>query len=232
MTLYVGTSGYAYREWKGSFYPTDLPAARMLRYYGGRFPAVESNSTFKSMPTAAAVRAWAAEVPAGFKFAIKAPEQITHRKRLKGVGRLVTQLFVVADVLKRRLGPVLVQLPPNFKKDVPRLRDFLASVPPRRRVAFEFRNASWFDEEVYGLLRKRRAALCIADADKLTVPFVPTADWGYLRLRRDSYGTAALRTWAKRVGEQSWKDAFVFFKHDDAGRGPAMARQFSELVVR
>lgn len=230
MNVFVGTSGYSYREWKGSFYPADLPAKRMLRFYGSRFRAVESNSTFRGVPEPAAVKAWAAEVPAGFKFAIKAPQRITHIKRLKDAGDAVAELFDVAAVLKQRLGPVLFQLPPNFKKDVPRLRYFLAVVPPRRRFAFEFRHESWFDEEVYGLLRKRRAVLCVADAEKLTVPFVATADWGYLRLRRDSYGTAALRTWARHVREQNWRDAFVFFKHDDKGRGPAMAAKFNALL--
>jgi uncharacterized protein YecE (DUF72 family) len=230
MNLYVGTSGYSYKEWKGSFYPKDRPNTQMLRHYGEHFRTVEINSTFRGMPAASVLQGWAGDVPAEFQFAIKAPQRITHIKRLKDVGELVAQLFDVAGVLKGRLGPVLVQLPPNFKKDAPRLRDFLAVLPPRRRVAFEFRQASWFDDEVYDLLRRRRAALCVADADKLTVPFVATADWGYLRLRRDTYSAAALRTWATRVRKQVWTDAFVFFKHDDAGRGPVMAAKFLEMV--
>ncbi|HEX4591555.1 MAG TPA: DUF72 domain-containing protein [Gemmataceae bacterium] len=230
MNLYVGTSGYAYKEWKGTFYPKNLPNSRMLRYYGEHFVTVEANSTFRAMPEPSTVRSWASEVPAGFKFAIKAPQRITHIKRLKDVGEAVSQLFDIAGVLKNRLGPVLFQLPPNFKKDAPRLRAFLRLLPPRRRVAFEFRHQSWFDDEVFGLLRKRRAALCIADAEgDLNVPFVATADWGYLRLRRPVYDAVAMKKWIKQIRQQRWSDVFVYFKHDDAGNGPAMAKRLLAL---
>jgi uncharacterized protein YecE (DUF72 family) len=230
MNLYVGTSGYSYPKWKGAFYPSKLPNKQMLRYYGEQFLAVESNSTFRKMPEPSALQSWAGEVPANFKFALKAPQQITHFRRLKDVGEPVAKLFEVAAVLKKRLGPVLFQLPPNFKKDVPRLRDFLGLLPARHRVAFEFRHQSWFDDEVFGLLRKHRAALCIADAEgDLKFPFVATADWGYLRLRRPAYNAAALKRWAKRVRQQAWKDAFVFFKHEDEAKGPEMAKRFLEL---
>ncbi len=191
--LYVGTSGYSYKEWKGSFYPKNLPDKQMLRYYGERFRTVEINNTFYRMPKASVLEAWAAEVPADFKFVLKAPQRITHIQRLKDAGESVSYLLEVAGALKERLGPLLFQLPPNLKKDVPRLREFLALLPLERRAAFEFRHPSWFDDEVFGLLRDHQAALCIAEAeDDLEVPFVATADWGYLRLRRPDYGDAEL----------------------------------------
>jgi len=230
MNLYVGTSGYSYPEWKGPFYPRDLPAKQMLRYYGQHFRAVESNYTFRSLPTPAVVATWAADLPAGFKFALKAPQQITHIKRLKDVAEPVARFLDVAAGLKRRLGPLLFQLPPNFKKDVARLRDLLTLLP-RRRAALEFRHPSWFDDEVFGLLRKRGAALCIADTDEgLDVPFVATADWGYLRLRGTDYGDAELKAWLKRIRGQGWRDAYVFFKHEDEANGPRLAKRLAALA--
>jgi uncharacterized protein YecE (DUF72 family) len=232
MNLYVGTSGYSYKEWKGTFYPKDLPNKQMLRHYGERFRAVEINNTFYRMPEASVLEAWAGEVPADFKFVLKAPQQITHRQRLKDTGDLVARLLEAARALKERLGPLLFQLPPNLKKDVPRLREFLALLPSQRPAAFEFRHASWFDEEVFGLLRDHQAALCIAEAENgLEVPFVATAGWGYLRLRRPDYGDAELKAWVQRVRGQGWRDAFVFFKHEDKGTGPQLAKRFLELAA-
>ncbi len=232
MTLYVGTSGYSYKEWKGTFYPKDLPIKQMLRYYGERFRTVEINNTFYRMPNATVLEAWTGEVRADFQFVLKASQRITHRQRLKDAADSVSQLLEVAGALKERLGPLLFQLPPNLKKDVPRLRAFLALLPSQRRAAFEFRHASWFDKEVFGLLRDHQAALCIAEAgDDLEVPFVATADWGYLRLRRLDYRDVELRKWVKRVREQDWRDAFVFFKHEDKGTGPRMAKRFLELAA-
>jgi uncharacterized protein YecE (DUF72 family) len=231
MDLYVGTSGYAYKPWKGPFYPEDLPDKQMLHYYGERFRSVEINNTFYRMPKASILEAWAAEVPPEFKFVIKAPQKITHIQRLKDTDGSVAYLLEIVSVLKDRLGPLLFQLPPHLKKDAARLRDFLALLPPERRAAFEFRHESWFDEEVFGLLRERRAALCIAEAeDDLQVPFVSTADWGYLRLRRPDYGDAELQTWATRIREPDWQDTFIFFKHEDEGKGPQMAKRFLELA--
>jgi uncharacterized protein YecE (DUF72 family) len=231
MNLYVGTSGYAYKQWKGKFYPKDLPPKQMLRYYAERFGTVETNNTFYSMPKASAVAAWAAEVPGDFKFAVKAPQRITHMRRLKNAGELVSELLDAAGTLKKRLGPLLFQLPPTFKKDVLRLREFLALLPRRRRVAFEFRHPSWFDEEVFALLRKHQSALCIAEEkDDLKVPLVATTNWGYLRLRRPDYDRAQLKKWVKLVLKQSWQDAFVFFKHEDEGKGPRFAQRFLELA--
>jgi uncharacterized protein YecE (DUF72 family) len=230
MNLYVGTSGYSYKEWKGTFYPQDLPDKQMLRFYGERFRSVEINNTFYRMPKASVLEAWAAEVPADFKFVLKASQRITHFQRLKEVRDLVEYLLDVAGTLKERLGPLLFQLPPNLPKDAPRLREFLTLLPSHRRAAFEFRHQSWFDEEVLGILRDHQAGLCIAEAENdLEIPFVSTADWGYLRLRRPEYGDAELKTWAKRVQQQGWRDAFIFFKHEEEGKGPQMARRFLEL---
>src|SRR6266480_2244271 len=232
MNLYVGTSGYSYKEWRGTFYPEDMPDKQMLHYYGERFRSVEINNTFYRMPKASVLEAWAAEVPADFKFVLKASQQITHKQRLKDSGDSVSYLLKVAGALKERLGPLLFQLPPFLKKDAPRLRDFLALLPPDHRAAFEFRHQSWFDDEVFSLLRDQRAALCIAEAENdLEIPFVSTADWGYLRLRRPDYGDAELKAWAKRVDEQKWGEAFIFFKHEEEGKGPEMAKRFLKLAA-
>jgi uncharacterized protein YecE (DUF72 family) len=183
------------------------------------------------MPKASVLEGWAAEVPADFKFVLKASQRITHMQRLKDAEDSVSYLLETAGVLQERLGPLLFQLPPNMKKDATRLRDFLALLPTGR-TAFEFRHASWFDDEIFGLLRDRQAALCIAEAeDGVEVPFMSTADFGYLRLRRPDYGDAELKGWADRVRQAGWRETFVFFKHEDEGKGPAMAKQFLELAA-
>jgi uncharacterized protein YecE (DUF72 family) len=231
MNPYVGTSGYSYKEWKGTFYPEKLADKQMLQYYGERFRSVEINNTFYRMPKASVLETWAAAVPADFKFVLKASQRITHYQRLKDANDSVSYLLDVAGVLGERLGPLLFQLPPDLRKDAPRLRDFLALLPPNRRLAFEFRHQSWFDDEVFGILRDHQAALCIAEAENdLEIPLVSTADWGYLRLRRPDYGDAELKAWAERVGQQGWRDAFIFFKLEDEGKGPQMARRFLELA--
>jgi uncharacterized protein YecE (DUF72 family) len=232
MNLYPGTSGFSYPKWKGTFYPKDLPVQQMLRFYGARFRTVEINSTFYGMPKASVLERWADAVPADFQFVLKAPKQITHLQGLENAGDLVAQLLEIAGALTEQRGPLLFQLPPASKKDVPRLRAFLGLLPLERRAAFEFRHPSWFDDEVFGLLRDHRAALCVADTEgNLKVPFVATTDWGYLRLRRPAYGDAELKAWMKRVQEQDWRDAFVFFKHEDEGEGPRLAKRFMELAV-
>jgi uncharacterized protein YecE (DUF72 family) len=231
MNLYVGTSGYSYKEWKGSFYPEDLPAKAMLKYYAERFRTVEINNTFYRMPSASVLEGWAAEVPGDFRFVLKASQKITHIQRLKATDDSVAYLLNVAATLGERLGPFLFQLPPNMKKDAARLRDFLVQLPEGTRAAFEFRHQSWFDDEVFDLLRGRKLVLCIAEAEEgVDVPFLSTADWGYMRLRRPDYGDAELKTWVERVRSQDWKDAFVFFKHEDEGKGPQMAKRFLELA--
>ena len=228
MKIRAGTSGWSYKEWKGFFYPEKLPAKDMLRYYSERFPTVEVNNTFYRLPNLTTLEGWLSQVPEDFSFVLKASKRITHDKRLKDVGDSVDYLLRTSGTLGARLGPFLVQLPPNMKKYVPRLRDFLAIFPAR--AAFEFRHASWYDDEVYGALRERNAAWCIADTGEPgDPPFESTADWGYLRLRRVAYEESDLESYADRIRNQSWGEAYVFFKHEDAGTGPKLAARFLEL---
>jgi len=230
--LHVGTSGYSYKEWKGFFYPEDLPAGEMLRWYGERLNGVEINNTFYRMPRASVLEDWASQVPEAFRFSLKASQKITHHKRLKDAADETEYLVRTARVLGPRLGVILFQLPPNLKKDVERLRSFLALLPADLPAAFEFRHATWHDDEVHDALRAHGAALCAADAEEGEddAPVVPTAPWGYLRLRRPDYSSADLERWARRIREQPWERAFVFFKHEDAGAGPRMAASFRAIA--
>ena len=230
MQTLIGTSGYSYTPWKGRFYPSDLPAKKMLPYYAGQFATVELNNTFYKMPTAKQVETWAAEVPASFRFAIKAPQAITHWLRLKDAGEALTELWTSIDALGKKEGPVLFQLPPNMKKDVGLLRAFVSLLPRRSGATFEFRHDSWFGDDVYAALGDGGAALCIADAEKLTTPVIATVDWGYLRLRREDYAKADIRRWAKQIGKQKWKRAFIYFKHEDTAKGPAFAQLLMESM--
>jgi uncharacterized protein YecE (DUF72 family) len=225
----VGTSGYAYKEWKGSFYPEKLPQDQMLRYYGEQFATVEINNTFYRMPSEKVVLNWASQVPDTFQFVLKAPQRITHQKRLQDAGEELGYFLKTSSVLGSRLGPTLFQLPPNFKKDLPRLEAFLALLPNRWRAAVEFRHASWYEDDVFAALRNRGVALCAADTDDEDARVVATADFGYLRLRRVQYGEAELVEWAKRVLAQPWGETFVFFKHEDAGKGAQLAERFARL---
>ncbi len=231
MRVAIGTSGYSYKEWKGSFYPKDLAVPKMLGFYGARFPTVEINNTFYQMPKAETLAAQAAQVPPAFTFAFKAPGRITHQKRLKEVAEPVAHLWETVATLGERLGPVLYGLPPNMKKDVGRLAAVLAMTPAGRRVAVEFRHESWFDDETYAALRAAGAALCIADAEELTVPFVATAPWGYLRLRRVAYDDAALAEWTTKIRGAGWSDAVVYFKHEDEGRAPVLAERLEKTIA-
>jgi uncharacterized protein YecE (DUF72 family) len=233
MQVRVGTSGYNYPEWKGTFYPADMKPAKMLPYYAGHFSTVEINATFYRMPTPATVEGWAKAVPDAFTFVLKAPQRITHFARLKNVDDTVRFFCDTARLLRARLGPLFFQLPPSFKKDIGRLGDLLATLPSELRAAFEFRHESWFAEDVYDRLRARNAALCIADNEQDSTPAVATADWGYLRLRAVEYTDAQLGDWIatmRRIGG-GWRDAFVFFKHEDQGTGPALARRFEALLT-
>jgi len=231
MTLYVGTSGYSYKEWKGSFYPEKLPVKEMLSYYATRLPAVEINNTFYRLPQKSVLERWKELVPAGFKFSVKASQRITHFKRLKETEVETRYLLDTASALEDRLGPVLFQLPPNMKKDLPRLESFLSSLPNEIKATFEFRHPTWFDDDVLELLSCTNRALCISDTDDLPVSHIDkTADWGYLRLRRVNYSEETLAEWFKRVNDQNWNDAFVFFKHEDEGTGPRLAGQFLNLA--
>ena len=232
MRVTVGTSGYSYKEWKGTFYPDDLPAAKMLSYYASHFGTVEINNTFYRMPNEKLVTTWASEVPDGFTFVLKAPQRITHHKKLDAADE-TRHFFQVASALGAKLGPVLFQTPPFLRKDVQRLHDFLEEVPRDKRVCFEFRHESWMDDDVFRALRERDAALCVADTDEVEDPdkiLVSTASWGYLRLRRTEYTDEQLAAWARRVQAQPWSDAFVFFKHEDEGKGPIFATRFLALM--
>jgi uncharacterized protein YecE (DUF72 family) len=229
MRLFVGTSGFSYKEWKGSFYPEDLPAADMLRYYAERLSAVEINNTFYRMPKAPMLSQWGEQVPAGFVFVLKASQRITHQKRLKDAAEEVVYFFRQAAALGDRLGPVLFQLPPNLKKDLPRLSDFLAVLPAEARAAFEFRHVSWFEDDVFAALAARGAALCLAEDEDLATPIQATTGWGYARLRRQDYGPEDLRQRAESYRKQAWSELFVFFKHEEGGRGPALARDFAAI---
>jgi uncharacterized protein YecE (DUF72 family) len=236
MRLLAGTSGYSYAPWKGPFYPEKLPAAKMLGYYASRLPAVEINNTFYRMPRPEMLARWAEEVPAEFRFALKAPQRITHHLRLAPeAADPVRVLHETARALGERLGPVLFQLPPFSKKDLPKLQaflDILAGQAPGLRAAFEFRHPSWFEGDVFQALRGAGAALCVAEDEKLTTPLEATAPWGYLRLRRQDYGEAAVADWAGRIGAQPWEEAYVFFKHEDQGVGPRLAAQLQGLHGR
>jgi uncharacterized protein YecE (DUF72 family) len=219
MRIHVGTSGFAYKEWRGSFYPEKLKEKDMLRYYAERLGAVEINNTFYRLPARETLLRWAEQVPDGFLFVLKAAQRITHRQKLSPESaETVAFLFETAQALGGHLGPVFFQTPPFLRKDLGRLRDFLAALPPAHPVAFEFRHETWFDDEVYAALRTRNAALVSADKDESGedgAPIVPTADWGYLRLRRCDYDAAALDAWAGRIRAQPWREAYVFFKHEE-----------------
>ena len=228
----VGTSGYNYPEWKGSFYPADLSASKMLPYYADRFPTVEINATFYRMPTPKTVANWASQVPPSFRFTLKAPRRITHDKRLKDVGDTVAGFLAAAGELGPQLAALLFQLPPNFKKNVETFDRFLETLPPKVCAAFEFRHESWWDDEVYERLRARNLALCIADSAERSTPLVMTADYAYFRLRDEGYQDADVARWTTvaRDLDGRMKDVFVYFKHEDEGKGAAFGQRMIELL--
>jgi len=229
LQMLAGTSGYSYKEWLGSFYPEKLPAGEMLRYYAGRFATVEINNTFYRMPAEAMLARWAEEVPGSFAFTLKAPRRITHEKRLREAGPEVAEFLRRAAALGDKLGVVLFQLPPFLKKDLPRLQDFLGALPSGQRVAMEFRNASWQDDEVYEALRARGAMLCVTDTDEGDTPFVATSDFGYIRLRRTHYDEADLRAWVERIAQQRLARTYVYFMHEDEALGTKFAQNINDL---
>ncbi len=227
--LRAGTSGYAYKEWKGSFYPEKLPDREMLRFYGQNFSTVEINYTFYHMPTERVLAGWAESVPPGFQFALKVNQQITHIQKLRNCEETLKRFLEVASVLGigDHLGPILVQLPPTFRADLNVLEDFLKLRPQAFRFALEVRHASWHSEETYALLRKHEVALCLAETDKESPPEVLTADFTYIRLRRESYTPKELSAWRTRF--DAWLrqgvEVYVYCKHEDAGKAPAYARR-------
>jgi len=229
MQLLAGTSGYSYKEWVGPFYPEKLPANEMLRYYSARFTTVEINNTFYRMPPESMLAQWLEQVPDRFTFTLKAPKRITHDSRLRDCGPNVTEFLRRAGTLGERLGPVLSQLPPYLKKDLPRLQDFLALLPSGTRAAFEFRNDSWHDDEVYALLEGRGATLCVTDTDEGDTPFIVTSNWGYVRLRRTHYDDGELAEWAARIASATVERTYVYFMHEDDALGTKFAQRLNEL---
>lgn len=232
MHIHVGTSGYNYPEWKGTFYPDPFPASKMFGYYSERFTTVEINYTFYRMPTPKLTDGWKAQAPDGFSYTLKAPKRITHDRRLVDCAESMTMFIESARGLGGHLACLLFQLPPNFRADAGKLREFLALVPADVRAAFEFRHDSWHTEEIFGLLASHNVAMCIADMGDKTTPLVATAKHGYFRLRDEGYGSADIARWAATVKSFSdkWADAFVYFKHEDEGKGPAFAKEFREQL--
>ncbi len=234
MELRTGTSGYSYDEWNGPFYPEKLPASQRLAFYAERLPAVEINNTFYRLPKASVLENWCEQVPPGFRFVIKASRRITHFKRLKETEDETGYLLRTVATLGERLGGLLFQLPPKLQRDLPRLEKFMELLPEGTRAAFEFRHDSWRDEAVHVALRERGFALVLADAEEGEDPteLVSTAPWGYLRLRRPDYTAADLSGWAERLRASGWDEAFVFFKHEEAGAGPRTAAEFQTVAER
>lgn len=229
MRVLIGTSGYNYPEWRGSFYPEKFPANKMLAYYAERFNTVEVNYTFYRMPTEAQLDGWANGTPAGFTFTLKAPRRITHDSRLQRCEELTQAFCRIASTLGPKLGVLLFQLPPNFKRNDAVLSAFLETLPHGARAAFEFRHESWHDEAVFSALRARNLALCIADSEKMSTPVVATADYSYFRLRDEGYQPADIERWGATIaGLTQARDAFVYFKHEEQGKGP----EFANLLMK
>lgn len=226
--FYVGTSGFGYREWVGKFFPRGLKADQLLPYYAARFDTVEINSSFYRMPRASVVRGWLPETPKGFRFSFKAPASITHMRRLSNAGASARAFLKAIDTPK--LGVAVFQLPPGFKKDVPRLRDFIDELPRGRDYAFEFRDPTWFAEDVLAVLERARIALCYNDADVERCPLVATAKFGVVKLRRVDYAARELARWARRLEDMPWTRADVFFKHETRATGPVHAAALRRLL--
>lgn len=226
MKTWIGTSGFQYPEWNGKFYPESLSKAKMLTYYAGHFGTTEVNYTFRAIPSAKTIERWSSETPDGFRFSLKAPQRVTHFAKLRNCGEVMRIFAEAVEGLDAKIGPVLFQLPPAFKKNSAALREFLASLPKGMRAAFEFRNESWFADDTYAVLSEHNAALCIAESEELATPRVVTADFGYLRLRRLDYTAAAIKAWAKFLDDQTktWSEAFVYFKHEETCAGPGFAK--------
>jgi uncharacterized protein YecE (DUF72 family) len=231
MKIWIGTSGFQYSEWKGTFYPEDLPTAKMLPFYAERFSTTEINYTFHRIPAPKTIENWKTLTPTNFRFALKAPQKITHWSKLRNCADTLEYFCRVISQLGEKLGPILFQLPPTLKKDAAVLESFLRELPAMRS-AFEFRHESWFDNEIFEILKTRNVALCIADTESLATPTVSTADYGYLRLRREDYGKIDIERWSKFVREQdkNWTDAFVYFKHEESGIGPKLATEMMKRL--
>lgn len=214
--ILAGASGYSFKEWKGNFYPEKIRPDAMLAYYAQRLDTVEINSSFYGLPKTETLTRWAETVAANFRFSIKAPQAITHHARIAEKSAAdVDALYQVLEVLGDKRGPVLFQLPPTMKKDLPRLRDFIGRLPQNHGATFEFRHDSWLVDEVYDCLREAGAALCQSEREDATPPpAIETADWGYLRLRLDHYSETDLQSWVKRLRATRWKTVYVYFRHE------------------
>ena len=230
--ILAGASGYSYKEWMSNFYPEKIKPDEMLSWYAGRLPTVEINNTFYRTPKTSVLEAWAAATPPGFRFAIKASRRITHIARLKTetVGEPLGWLYENLAALGTKRGPVLFQLPPNFRKDLPRLAAFLQMLPKDHGASFEFRNETWFDDDVYEALKAAGAALCLSEReDNAPPPLVETAPWGYVRLRLEHYTDDDLRAWAKRLEATSWREIDVYFMHEPTA--PAYAKSLMAFAT-
>ncbi len=228
MKLLAGTSGYAFKEWKGSFYPKDCKPDAMLGLYASVFPTVEINNTFYRLPKEQVLLDWAEQVPEAFTFAIKASQRITHYARLKPESASAVEFLLRnTSLLGNRLGPILFQLPPNLQRDFDRLRVFLDTLPKRGRYTIEFRHESWFSDDVFDALREHDVAMCITEQPEFASPVVATASWGYTRLHRFDYDDAMLAEWSRKISAMPWSEAYVYFKHDEGiGSGPPAVGAF------
>jgi uncharacterized protein YecE (DUF72 family) len=233
MTVWVGTSGYNYPEWRGSFYPEKFPTAKMLPYYAERFQTVEINYTFYRTPNERILAGWSAETPMSFKLTLKAPKRITHDARLRDCADKVEYFLKTAATLGPKLGALLFQLPPFLRKDIALLDTFLEAFPPDVCAAFEFRHKSWWDDEVLQRLRAKNLALCVADSEKLSAPVEITASYAYFRLRDEGYTPDDLARWARIIHEKTaaCSDVYVYFKHEEAGKGPQFARLLLDALA-
>jgi len=233
MQTWIGTSGFQYPEWKGTFYPEKMPASQMLGYYSERFSTTEVNYSFRRIPSAKTIQGWSDGTPDRFKFSLKAPQKVTHFAKLRDCADTLAYFQSIVAKLGEKQGAVLFQLPPAFAKNAILLGDFLKDIPPGMRAAFEFRHPSWFDDEIYDTLRAHNAALCIAESADLATPAVPTADFGYFRLRREDYTSADIEKWAQTIRElgRGWGDTFIYFKHEESGVGPAFARKMVDQLA-
>ena len=231
--IWIGTSGYSYPQWRGSFYPDKFPTSKMLEYYSGRFSTVEINNTFYRMPSEKVLADWAQNTPVDFRFTLKAPRSITHDARLRDCGELVELLCARALTLGSKLGVVLFQLPPSFRKNVAVLDAFLDLIPGKARAAFEFRHSSWFSDDIYALLRARNVALCTTDSAEATTPIVVTADYGYFRLRDEGYQESDIEEWGKIITRYAaeWQEVFVYFKHEEEGMGAKFAQVLQQSLL-
>ncbi|MEJ2614985.1 MAG: DUF72 domain-containing protein [Ignavibacteriaceae bacterium] len=230
MKLYVGTSGYSYKEWKGKFYPEDIKPDNMLNFYSDQFSTVEINNTFYRMPQRFVLETWKKQVPADFRFSVKAPQRITHMKKLKDVDEDIRYFIDIITSLGNKLGIILFQFPPYFRKNTELLQNFTNLLPKNITAAFEFRHESWFEDDVFSCLKEKDFPLCLSETDKEPdIDITGTASKGYLRLRKSDYTEKEIKNWYDKIKKQNWETVFVFFKHDDEAKGTKYSKHLIEL---